>query len=55
MSRSHEVVIAVKCMMDEMDGTPEESAEIAAIIIEEAVAKYWDADAEVYVISTEEA
>jgi hypothetical protein len=50
----HKIVLAVELTMDEMDGTTEQSAEIALDLVTEAIAKHWDAEAEVAVINSRE-
>ena len=50
----HKVVLAVELVMDEMDGTAEQSAEIALDVVQEAIAKHWDAEADVSVINSRE-
>ena len=51
---THEVELRVKVVMDEMDGTAEQSAEIADTLVYEAISKHWDAGAEVEVVSFSE-
>lgn len=46
---SHTVTLTVVLHMDEMDGTPEQSAEIAHDLVTEALAEHWDADPEIVV------
>lgn len=46
---THSVSVVVTFRMGEMDGTPEQSAEIAAAITKEALAEHWDASAEVLI------
>lgn len=46
---THTVTVAVTFTMDEMDGTPEQSAEIAADLTKDALAEFWDAEAEVLI------
>lgn len=46
---THTVALTVILQMDEMDGTPEQSAEIAHDLVSEALAEHWDADADVQV------
>jgi len=46
---THTITLAVTVEMDEMDGTPEQSAEIALDLVSEALATHWDADADVQV------
>jgi hypothetical protein len=48
---THTVTLSVFVTMTKMQGTPEESAEIAACIVEEAIALHWDANAEVAITS----
>lgn len=45
----HLIILKVVTKMIEMDGTVEESAEIAATLVKEAIAKHWDADAVVVI------
>ena len=49
MSDCHVVTLTLTVSMDEMDGTPEQSAEIAVALVEEALASHWDADADIAV------
>ena len=46
---THTVTLTVVLHMDEMDGTPIQSAEIAHDLVTEALAEHWDADAEIVV------
>lgn len=48
---THKVVLQVELIMTEMDGTAEQSAEIAMEIVSEAIAKEWDNEAKVSVIA----
>lgn len=45
----HLVTLTVRLRMTEMDGTAEQSAEIAQDLVYEAIRDSWDADAEVSV------
>lgn len=45
----HLIVMQVVVSMDEMDGSIEESAEIAMELTQEAIAKHWDKNAVVSV------
>lgn len=49
MSECHVVTLTLTISMDEMDGTFEQSAEIAAALVEEAVSSQWDANADIEV------
>lgn len=42
-----ELELKVVFIMDEMDGTPEESAEIAMGLVEESIRQHWDANAQI--------
>lgn len=46
---THTITLTVTVEMDEMDGTPEQSAEIALDLVSDAIATQWDADADVQV------
>ena len=46
---THTIRLTVTVTMDEMDGSPEQSAEIAQTLVAEAIAESWDAAAEVIV------
>lgn len=48
---THKIQLLVEVTMDEMDGTSEQSAEIAMNLVQELIADSWDANAEVSVIS----
>lgn len=50
----HLIILKVIVKMEEMDGTLDESAEIAASIVKEAIAQHWDANAEVLIDQTYE-
>lgn len=41
MSATHRIVLKLTFTMDEMDGTPEQSAEIAMNLVSEAVERDW--------------
>ena len=49
----HTIKLEVVLQMDEMDGTSEQSAEIAMELVREAIATAWDNTAEVSVLSHE--
>lgn len=49
----HTIKLEVVLQMDEMDGTSEQSAEIAMELVREAIATEWDNTAEVSVLSHE--
>ena len=49
----HTIKLEVVLQMDEMDGTSEQSAEIAMELVREAIATAWDSTAEVSVLSHE--
>ena len=55
MSSKHTINLTVLIDMDEMDGTPEQSAEIARDIVYGLIADHWDADADVIISETYEA
>jgi len=55
MSQKHTVVLTVIVDMDEMDGTVEQSAEIATFMVQDCLAARWDANADVYVSQAYEA
>lgn len=50
---AHVVTLTLAVRMDEMDGTPEQSAEIAACIVEEAIRQHWGGDAEVVAMTAD--
>lgn len=46
---THKVTLAVEILMDEMDGTAEQSVEIALNLVEEAIALHWTTEAKISV------
>jgi hypothetical protein len=49
MGNRHTIELTVIVDMDEMDGTPYQSADIALGILVEIISSHWDADAAVFI------
>lgn len=47
---THVVTLTVTVEMDNMNGTPEQSAWIALDLVSDALATHWDADADIVVV-----
>lgn len=55
MSSKHTINLTVLIDMDEMDGTPEQSAETAREIVQNLIDTHYDADADVIISEAYEA